>query len=134
MRCWDTKLVKILWYSFSCILGLLAFFLVIVFFILFGCSYEFVKCYLERNNKRDSHDEDDYSYENNHHQVAGNTNETNFNNPDIPDVPEVLNKRDKFIIVLIVILGLAMQPAYILFYLLLGLMECYRKFNCWFIY
>ena len=42
--------------------------------------------------------------------------------------------RDKWILGFIIFLGVICQPAYLLIYLLYALIECYRRFNCWFYY
>ena len=134
-KCWDNKMLKVLWYLFSCFLGFIAFFFILAFFACFGCSYEFCKCYLERNNKKESDDDDDEESVNevNFDPINGVTNETNVNNID-PEEPKSLDKSEILILIVLTILGIGMQPLYILFYLLLGLMECYRRFNCWFYY
>ena len=118
----------------SCFLGFMAFIFVIIFFAFFGCAYEFCKCYIERNEKTDSDEDDDSNYENNFQQINGITNETNVNNQNNAEENRSLDKCDIFLLALLSILGIFMQPLYLIFYLLLGLMECYRKFNCWFYY
>ena len=40
--------LKFLWYLFSCLLGFLGVILIIIFYLLFGCAYEFVKCYTKK--------------------------------------------------------------------------------------
>jgi hypothetical protein len=120
----------------SCFLGFLAFIVILLFFTCFGCSYEFCKCYLERNQKNESEDDEESNYEDNFQQINGITNETHINNnsSNVPEEPTPLGKGDIVILCLLCIIGIAMQPLYLIFYLLLGLMECYRRFNCWFYY
>ena len=43
-------------------------------------------------------------------------------------------KTEWCILVTIGITGWLIQPLYLLFYILYGIMECYRRFNCWFYY
>ncbi len=118
----------------SCFLGFVAFIFVIIFFAIFGCAYEFCKCYLERNNKSELEEDEESNYDHNFQQINGNTNESNMNNTNNPNEIPPLEKSDIFMLVILSILGILMQPLYLIFYLLLGLMECYRKFNCWFYY
>ena len=43
-------------------------------------------------------------------------------------------KNNKIIIGLLIFAGIICQPIYLMFYILYGLMECYKRFNCWFYY
>ena len=43
-------------------------------------------------------------------------------------------KKSKVIIAILIVVGIICQPIYLMFYVLYGLMECYRRFNCWFYY
>ena len=59
--------------------------------------------------------------------VNGNENSENNKNNE-------KKNNNIFIIIILIILGLICQPLYLLFYILYALMECYRRFNCWFYY
>ena len=78
----------------------------------FGCSYEFVKCYVDKKNLDDENDE--YNIQ-----------------TEIIDNQEPKNR---CIIFLLIVCGIICQPLYLMIYILYGLMECYRRFNCWFYY
>jgi hypothetical protein len=102
---------------------------VICFFALFGCAYEFVNCYNKKKSKEDnSQDEDDQQDESN---VSNNIEINDNNNNNDGEEPK---KDNKLTLTLLIIAGVLCQPFYLLFYLLYGLMECYRRFNCWFYY
>jgi uncharacterized membrane protein len=103
--------LKCLWLLGSCLLGILAIFLILIFYFMCGCAYEFVKCYVER--KFDDEDEDG----------------------DFSDRGEKEDRsKNKGMIGFLIALGILCQPLYLIFYMLYGLMECYRRFNCWFYY
>jgi hypothetical protein len=122
--------LKFLWYLFSCLIGFLAVLLIIVFYLLFGCAYEFIKCYTKKKNIDDD-DEDfegplefygfDLDYNNEESQNESNRNEEE-------------EKKSKIVIAILIVVGIICQPIYLMFYVLYGLMECYRRFNCWFHY
>jgi hypothetical protein len=88
-----------------------------MFFALLGCSYEFVKCYLNKKTDEDDEDENDSVSEQPQRQ---NENEEQEN-----------REKNYKMIFFIGFLGFLCQPLYLIFYLLYGLMECYRRFNCW---
>ena len=127
--------LKFLWYLFSCLIGFLAVILIIVFYLLFGCAYEFVKCYTKKKTIDDDDDEFDSPLDfygmdleyNNNENSHENNNNNNYHEEDE-------NKKSKLVIVLLIIAGIICQPIYLMFYILYGLMECYRRFNCWFYY
>lgn len=121
---WDNKFTKCLWFILSCFLGLLAFILVIFFYLFFGCAYEFIKCYLTKSEDSDEASEASVDYE------RGNNNQNN--SPEDEDLP--LTRKQKWIVALLGTLGFLMQPLYLMFYLLFAIMECYRRLPCWAIY
>ena len=164
--------LKFLWYLFSCFLAFLAAIVIVIFYLIFGCAYEFYKCY---TTKKSSDDDDDNDFvdidfydderdeniydDNNYFQDENNINNddrnnkinvnvvnNNNNNNEDADVNVNGNENDEnnknnekknnniFIIIILIILGLICQPLYLLFYILYALMECYRRFNCWFYY
>ena len=90
--------------------------LIIAFFFFLGCPYEFVKCYLARNDKSDDDDDDD-SYE--------------AKDDDGDNEREPLVWYNYIIIFFLIVLGVFMQPLYLMFYILMGMMELYRQCGCW---
>lgn len=86
---------------------------IIAFFFFLGCPFEFVRCYLNRNDKND--DDDDFNYD-------FNKREEEENKP--------LIWSDYLIIFLLIILGIFLQPLYLLFYLLMAMMEAYKSCGC----
>lgn len=100
-------------------LGVLTIILVICFFLFLGCPYEFVKCYLDRSNRDDEEDVSFYDYE------------KNRNQNDEEQENKQLNFKDWIMIINLVILGIFLQPLYLLFYLLMALVEFYRQCGCW---
>jgi len=135
---YDNTCITILWYLLVFFLAILAFILIICFFALFGCIYEIIKCYLTRNDAKED-DEPSVDAENTNRftsQFAKNDEENNINNnepvPNGEDQP--LTRMDYFICTLLGILGLALQPFYLIFYVLYGMMECYRRASCFVYY
>ena len=121
--------LKFLWYLFSCLIGFLAVILIIVFYLLFGCAYEFVKCYTKKKTIDDDDDEFDSPFDFN-----GFDLDYNIESREESQKNEEEEKKSKVIIGLLIFIGIICQPIYLLFYILYGLMECYRRFNCWFYY
>lgn len=117
---WNNPFLKTLWLLVSCILGVLAVVFIIIFFAFFGCAYEFAKCYIEKSYKNDDEEDSNFEYNYEHE----NQNEQN----------KPMSGLDKFILFLLVVLGIFCQPIYLMIYTLYALMECYRRFNCWFYY
>ena len=122
--------LKFLWYLFSCLLGFLAVLLIIIFYLLFGCAYEFIKCYTKKKNTDDDDDDFDgplefYGFDLDYNNEESQ-NESNRNEEE--------EKKSKVVIAILIIVGIICQPIYLMFYVLYGLMECYRRFNCWFYY
>lgn len=94
--------------------------LVVCFFLFLGCPYEFVKCYLDKNNTEEDDDNESFSdYENN--RVHDKKLEEN----------KSLVCKDYIIISILIILGIFLQPLYLLFYILMALVEFYRQCGCW---
>ncbi len=126
--------LKFLWYLFSCLIGFLAVILIIIFYLLFGCAYEFVKCYTKKKNYDDDEDEFDnpLDFYGMDLEYNNNENSNDINNSNNHEDEE--NKKSKIVIALLIVAGIICQPIYLMFYILYGLMECYRRFNCWFYY
>jgi hypothetical protein len=45
-----------------------------------------------------------------------------------------INMKTIIICIFLGLLGLVLQPFYLLFYIFVGVMECYRRFACWYFY
>jgi hypothetical protein len=95
--------------------------LVLLFYLTCGAPYELIKCYLERKCEKDDYDEEEVDIENNRQQQVQQENQE-------------LTSRQKWICVLLAIVGVFLQPFYLLFYILYAIMECYRRLPCWLIY
>ena len=121
--------LKFLWYLFSCLLGFLGVILILIFYLFFGCAYEFVKCYTKKKSIDDDDDEFDGPFDFN-----GFDLEYNIESREESQKNDDEEKKSKVVIALLIVLGIICQPIYLLFYILYGLMECYRRFNCWFYY
>ena len=125
-KLWNNECFKFLWLCFSCILGIITVALIMVFFAFFGCAYEFAKCYID---KKENLNEDDYE--------NGNKNNNNDNNYELDENGNrifIWTRNEKIILYFIIFLGIICQPLYLLIYTLFCLIECYRRFNCWFYY
>ena len=94
--------------------------LLIAFFAFFGCCYEFLNCYFNRGKEEDFERDDEASV-----QVKSGI-----------DKPEEITeqKNNKCVIAILIAIGILCQPLYLLFYVLYAMMECYRRFGCWFYY
>jgi hypothetical protein len=135
---WNNLAIRFLWFLVVLILGIFAVALYILFFLLFGASYEIINCYLDDRNRK--HEEED---ENNN--VANHRGSSfNFNISDISQSSrkkevrrmsvndEPLTNREYTIIGLLVAVGILLQPFYLMLKVIEIMMECYRKFGCWF--
>lgn len=116
-------LLRILYAIFVIFITGVIILLIIAFFLLFGCPFEFVKCYLNKKPDEDS-DDDIVSY--------SNENKTKINTDEDEDKP--LNWKDYILIFLLVILGICLQPLYILFYIMKGMSEMYQRCGCMFLF
>ena len=146
--------LKVLWYLFSCVLGFFAVLLVLLFYLFFGCAYEFVNCYTKKKvhdeeeedeelggSAEDRRDGDDYGggggNEGNvgvNHANSGISRGIQGSGVNNSNYSEERVKKNKILICIVAVLGVICQPLYLMFYILYGLMECYRRFNCWFYY
>ena len=118
-RWWDNNCIKCLWFCFSCILWTLLLVLILFFFILFGACYELIKCYLSPSTEENEYDVD-IEYQRSTQQIR---------NED-----EKLTCKQKAICCVLIILGIFLQPLYLMFYIIYAIMQCYRKLPCWVIY
>lgn len=103
--------------------------LIFIFFLLFGCAYEFIKFYLKNKNKREENEDDD-SFED----MADVENQIRRNNSNISQEDKKLTGKEKTMCVFLGFLGVLLQPLYLLFYILFAIVDFFRRFNCWFVY
>ena len=124
------------------------FILIYLFYIFCGCSYEFVRCYKNRGGKYDV--ESDSSINDYFDERSANIHNRNsylsmdrsrfgsnvYNSNNIIRVNKNQLKKEekdnKYIIVLLIFIGICCQPIYLTFYILYALIECYKRLNCLF--
>jgi hypothetical protein len=112
------------------ILGILAIGLIIAFYFFFGATYELVKCYYEKKDVEEENEEErSYDMIN---------MDPNRSSPPIKRSSSILSSDGKkstshyLILTGLVMLGLILQPLYLMLKLVEMMMECFRKFGCWF--
>ena len=137
-----------IWHLLSCLLGVGMFILIYLFYIVCGCSYEFVKCYKNRGEDNE-YDSDfsinDYSDErsvniyNRNSYLSMDRNRIGNNLYNTNNIMRVDKKKlrkekknNKYIIALLICLGVICQPIYLAFYFIYALIECYKRLNCLF--
>ena len=140
----NNNFIQCLWFFLSFIFTLVAFCLIIVLYIFFGAAYELIKFYNNKKYQYSDYDSDiDLSdYVGNGQAVTNEVNNTRMNN-SLNAIVQRNNSmrnnngkcnRDYFIYILLFILGLILQPFFLVYKFLQTLMECYKKFGCWFFY
>jgi hypothetical protein len=139
---WTSPFFKCLWFILTLLLAIVAIAVIIVLFLIFGAGWEFIKCYNESKNKKDEDDEDGEHNERNDIE-RGSITSSNVSRPGIKNkkkkLPENGENDDKkcniyWMYALLLVLGLFVQPFYLLFKFIEILMECYRRYGCWFYY
>ncbi len=108
------------------LLGILAFIGLIVLWVIFGLTWELFKCYFNKKENEDlegSEDGNDYEMDNN------TANRKNNNKEGEEEEPT--NCRKFSIYIGLILLGIILQPAYLVFKMLEFLMELYRQMGCW---
>ena len=123
-----------LWNFLAIIMFILVICLLVLIFFVFGAGYEFVKCY--RNSKikksdgshtQESHGNDSYE-----------ENESDLRNTSINSQTKLFsNWKDILIVILLILIGLLVQPFFLMFKALEMMMECYRNYGClvfWFLW
>ena len=137
-----------IWHLLSCLLGVGMFILIYLFYIVCGCSYEFVKCYTNRgdDNEYDSDfslndysDERSVNIHNRNSYISIDRSRIGNNLYNTNNIMRVNKKKlrkekknNKYIIGLLICLGVICQPFYLAFYFLYALIECYKRLNCLF--
>ena len=88
---------RLMWFILSFFLGIFAIATILLFFIFFGCSYEFVKCYFDKNKNEDENYNEEF-------------------NIQTEVVPEKQEPKSGYVIFLLIVCGIICQPLYLLFY------------------
>ena len=117
-----------LWHLLICFLEILMFIAIYLFYLFCGCAYEFVKCYRNRKKKDNSRDYNMYDIMN----LEDNASYSSYSRRITLGLRNRKEDDNKYIIILLISLGVLCQPLYLTFYLLYALIECYRRFNCMF--
>ena len=129
----------------SCLLLIILGFFILTFFFFFGCAFEFVNYYLT-DSPEESNESRIEEYQNPNNDVNNSTNRNIRNNEiqivggneivkkNAPNDSNACNTKKILMCILIACIGLLCQPLYLIFYLLIGMMECYRRFACWYFY
>ena len=136
----NNQCLNFLWYMLSCLLYILFFISIYIFYLFAGCPYEFVKCYLERKKNKGNDNRSNFDsieiYDDNINELGiGRENRLNnsanqSNNINVSS--EEGKKNSKLIIYLLIFIGILCQPLYLAFYAIYTLIECYKRFNCMF--
>ena len=140
----NNNFIQCIWFFFSFIFTLIAFCFVAFLYILFGASYELIKFYSNKKNDIDHEFDSDVDlsdYANNANRNSndnfargGINNNNNIRNYYDNHNNNKTNKNDFFIYFLLFIVGIIVQPLFLVYKFLQSLMECYKKFGCWFFY
>ncbi len=110
---------------------------IIAFFFFFGCAYEIVNYYLTDQPEDEENQKNcDNGNVNTSRQPYVNPNECRLEIKKSNQIAEKEGCTTKKIIICccLAALGILLQPLYLLFYILIGMMECYRRFACWYFY
>ena len=117
-----------LWHMLICLLEVLMFIAIYLFYLFCGCAYEFVKCYRNRGKKDSPRDMNMYDIMN----IDENGSYSSYSRRITLGLMNRKETDNKYVIILLISLGVLCQPLYLMFYLLYALIECYRRFNCMF--
>jgi hypothetical protein len=119
---YDSGCGKFIWLCLSCVLWIFLLLFILLFYVVFGASYELINCYLyPSEDDEDSEDDIEQNYSRQRRQRI-----------DEDDLK--LTNKQIGICVLFGFLGLLLQPLYLLFYIIYAMMQCYRRLPCWVIY
>lgn len=119
-----------LWYFLVIILSIIAVLFLVGFYLFFGASYEFVKCYLNSKNKRKDNKGSDNIQNNKSYPTKSDSNVTIASNDN--EGGKSIKFVNLLIIFSLIICGIAVQPFFLMFKFLEGMMECYRTYGCLF--
>ena len=141
----NNGIIQCLWLFLSFIFTLLTFVFIIVLYIFFGASYELIIFYNKKKNNENDFDSDvslsDFNG-NGQDYISNEINNTRVNNSlnnffqqnSIDDSQEKKCWNGYYIYILLFLLGIILQPFFLVYKFLQTLMECYKKFGCWFFY
>jgi hypothetical protein len=127
----NNKCLNFLWTFLGILMFIIALFLLVAFFFIFGCAYEFIKYYKNSKNEKPK-DKRESSVS-----QTEESNERNINSDSSIVYKKNRSRQcssaaDIFVIFLLIILGMVLQPFFLLFKLMEMIMECYRTYGCLF--
>lgn len=126
---WTNPFIKCLWFFLVLFLCILAIGGVIIFYLVCGAGYEFLKCYYDDSKKEDDDYDEDAS------DVEAQVHKRRSNSSSMSEETKKKTKcREYTHVTLLMTLGIFVQPFYLLFKVIEMMMECYRRFGCWFYY
>ncbi len=107
---------------------------------IFGATYELYKCYVNSESNSDEYENYDIDYEqydfenpSNNPSIVKSNNSSNLSSNS--QSKRKKKKCNKYLMYTgIVILGIMIQPLFLVFKAIEMLMECYKRFGCWFYY
>ncbi len=124
------------------ILGIFALVGLLALWLILGATYEFLKCYYKDDDQEDADDDDSednsVSYNNviNENITYNANNRSHIVNVNVDRDGQMEKSKGKecLIITALVFLGLLVQPIFLMFKFIEILLECYRRYGCWFYY
>ncbi len=109
--------------------------LLVLFFFFFGAGYEFVKCYKNRKNKNsESSGAIQSGYDETEEPRTFSQISQRFNSVE---QGICLSWKDILIITLLIVIGIAVQPFFLIYKWMEMMMDCYRNYGClvfWFMW
>ena len=98
--------------------------LIFVFYALFGACYELLNCYYDKKKNNDESVDENNTMP--HHR-----NNSILSVGGHSDIEYKKDVRYYLIITAIILLGIILQPFYLMLKFIEILLECYRRFGCW---
>ena len=143
----NNKIIQCLWFFLSFIFTLFTFAFIAVLYILFGASYDLIIFYDKKKNNVNNFDSgisidlSDFS-SNGQGYITNEINNTRINNSinhffqqnSFEDKNENKSCKGYSIYFLLFFIGIILQPFFLVFKILQIMMECYKKYGCWFFY
>ena len=143
----NNKIIQCLWFFLSFIFTLFTFAFIAVLYILFGASYDLIIFYDKKKNNVNNFDSgisidlSDFSY-NGQGYITNEINNTRINNSinhffqqnSFEDKNENKSCKRYSIYILLFFIGIILQPFFLFFKILHIMMECNKKYDCWFFY
>lgn len=111
-KIWNNFFLKSIYLIFCFFLSILGIIAIILFFLIFGCAYEFFICFQNKSLN------------------IFNSSDVNVDFYNEIDFERNYNNLEKFYICLIIFAGMLCQPFYITLYGIYFTLEICRRFNC----